>query len=83
MTKVVIVRQSGNLYLFETPADLKKDDFVRVSTRRGETEGVCSTDSFELDGSALKIVCGLLCGTLPLRKVIGRYELKSFGEETV
>ena len=82
MTKVVIVNQSGNFYLFETPKDLKAGDAVRVDTRRGRADGVCATESFEVDCHALKILCGFMRGTLPLKKVIGRYELKSFGEET-
>lgn len=76
MTKVVIVNQGEKFYLFETPEDLKVGDAVTLDTGCGKADGVCITESFEADCHALKN----MGGTLPLNKVIGKYELRRFQE---
>ena len=49
-----------------------------VRNRRGEVDGICTCDSFELEGSPLKAVVAAVGATLPLKPVVGRVCVKKF-----
>lgn len=75
--KVVFVKHKhGKNYLFETEENLKKGDEVRCDTRYGEEDGVCATDSFDISYNAMFHMAKELNAPLPLRKVIGKYEVE-------
>lgn len=80
MMNVVIVKQGCGRYLFACPEDvnLKEGEKVLCDTKKGETDGVCFTDSFKVNQKALGIIAKLLCATFPLKSVIGRCEVKRF-----
>ena len=53
MNAVFIRHFDNRQYLFEVPENikLKEGDRVMVRNRRGEVDGICTCDSFELEGS--------------------------------
>lgn len=73
---VLVTHQTaGNrMYLFAVPDGrcLKKDQAVIVDTRKGiAANGVCVTDSFMADDTALNAMVLLSGAKLPLRRVLG------------
>ena len=80
MMNVVVVKQGCGRFLFACPEDvnLKEGDRVLCDTKKGETEGVCFTDSFKVNQKALDIIAKLLCATFPLKFVIGKCEVNRF-----
>lgn len=72
------------IYLFEVPAGiaLKAGENVMVKNSRGETYGVCDSDSFELDGSPLGTVAKICGAKFPLAPVIGRVSVERFEGES-
>lgn len=68
------------LYLFQAPEGirLKKDDKALVSTKKGETDGVCACDSFELSEDVAQTIALAYGATFPLKSVIGKYNLIRF-----
>lgn len=80
LMNVVIVMQGVGRYLFACPegVNLKEGDRVLCDTKKGETEGVCFTDSFKVDQKALNIIAKLLSAKFPLKSVIGRCEVNRF-----
>lgn len=78
---IVFIRHSDNRsYLFEVPEGikLKEGDRVMVRNRRGEVDGICTCDSFELEGSPLNAVATATGATFPLKPVVGRVCVKKF-----
>ena len=79
---IVFIKHTGcnQTYLFEVPAyiTLKKGEEVMVQTRNGETSGVCTCDSFELDGSPLVAVGNASGAKFPLKPVVGKVSVERF-----
>lgn len=85
-TRIVIVKHigNGNICMFEVPnaaPTLHKGDEVLCDTRKGEAKAVCITDTVVCGKVALDAFAALTGATMPLKKVIGRYELVRFAEE--
>lgn len=80
MTNIVFVNQGGKNFLFAVPKNvtLKKGDRVLCNTMRGEQEGICATDSFEVDERALKQIADLVGAYFPLKAVVGKAEFVRF-----
>lgn len=80
MNAVFIRHFDNRQYLFEVPENikLKEGDRVMVRNRRGEVDGICICDSFELEESPLKAVVVAVGATLPLKPVVGRVCVKKF-----
>lgn len=73
-TNIVLVSQNGQKYLFTVPKGitLKNGDRVLCNTMRGEQDGICATDSFEVDEHALKQIADLVGAYFPLKAVVGK-----------
>ncbi len=80
MTNIVLVNQGGKNFLFAVPKNvtLKKGDRVLCNTMRGEQDGICATDSFEVDERALKQIADLVGAYFPLKSVVGKVEVARF-----
>lgn len=80
MTNIVFVNQGGKHFLFAVPENvtLKKGDRVLCNTMRGEQDGICATDSFEVDEYALKQIATLTGAYFPLKGVVGRFGVVRF-----
>lgn len=82
---VVLVKHlsCGQYFLFEVPQDkkLKACDRVLVNTRRGVNDAICVCDSFETDESNLKQLVYLVGASLPLQKVVAKYEKLDLWED--
>lgn len=74
MTNIVFVNQGGKNFLFAVPKNvtLRKGDRVLCNTMRGEQEGICATDSFEVDHHALPWIADLVGAYFPLKAVVGK-----------
>jgi hypothetical protein len=83
MTNIVLVNQGGKNFLFAVPENvtLKKGDRVLCNTMRGEQDGICATDSFEVDEHALKQIATLTGAYFPLKAVIGKSKMVKFEDE--
>lgn len=83
--RVVVVQHLGKptRYLFEVPdsVHLAPGDMVICDTRKGEAEGICITHSVICGENAFEAFVKLTGATLPLRKIVGKYELNRFVEE--
>ena len=81
---IVIVKQGTKNYTFGVPTNtqLKKGDIVLCDTMTGEREGVCFTDSFNVDDNALEQILLLTGGYKPIKNVIGKNELVKFKDAT-
>ena len=68
--------QSGRWYLFAVPVGvkLKKNDSVICETKKGESEGVCVTDSFEANDTCVEALEMLTGARVPLAPIVGKYE---------
>ena len=73
---VFVKHKHGGNFLFKTECDLQKGDEVRCDTRYGEADGVCVTDSFEVSEDALLNIVQGVGAYLPLRSVLGKYEVE-------
>ena len=80
MTNIVLANQGGKNFLFAVPKNvtLKKGDRVLCNTMRGEQDGICATDSFEVDERALKQIADLVGAYFPLKSVVGKVEVARF-----
>lgn len=80
MTNIVLANQGGKNFLFAVPKNvtLKKGDRVLCNTMRGEQDGICATDSFEVDERALKQIADLVGAYFPLKEVVGKVEVARF-----
>lgn len=84
MKIVPVSHVHGGRYIFETPVDLKKDDVVKCNTRRGESFGVCLSDSFSVDGNVLDFILESF-GTRveEMKSITGVYVYSEFNKEIV
>lgn len=72
----------GGRYIFETPADLKKGDVVKCETSRGETIGVCLSDSFTVDGNVLDFILDSFNTRVGnMKSITGVYVCSKFDKE--
>lgn len=80
MTNIVFVNQGGKNFLFAVPKNvtLKKGARVLCNTMRGEHDGICATDSFEVDHHALTWIAYLVGAYFPLKVVVGKVEVARF-----
>lgn len=78
--KIVIVEQGHKNYLFGCPTgvNLHEGDKVICDTKRGDTEGVCVTDSFVVNEYVMHQFGKILGAKFPLKLVIGKYIIESF-----
>lgn len=83
--RIVIVQHDGEFarYLFEVPdgVHLAPGDTVVCDTRKGEANAVCVTHSIVCGENAFEAFVKLTGATLPLRKIVGKYEVNRFVEE--
>ena len=83
MTNVVLVRHEADYeygnYLFETPVDLKKEQRVRVKTRRGESDAIVMHDIAKVDENVLAMMVTACHAKIPLAPVIGVYSFVPVG----
>ena len=81
--RIVIVQHEGKnaRYLFEVPdgVHLAPGDTVVCDTCKGEANAVCVTHSIVCGENAFEAFVKLTGATLPLRKIVGKYELNRFG----
>lgn len=81
---VVLIKHlsCGQYFLFEVPQDksLKSTDRVLVNTRRGVNDAICICDSFEVDESNLRQLAYLVGASLPLQKVVAKYDMLDLWE---
>lgn len=81
-TRVVVVRHANGMKcLFEIPDGvfLEVGDEVLCDTRKGETKATCITHSLTCGKYGFDALVTLTGATLPLKKIIGKYELNRFG----
>lgn len=80
MNVAVITHTGYDKYLFEVPAGIKlsEGDPVLVRSCKGESNGKCLYDSFEIDGVALEALVAAMGAKLPLAPVIGQYACVRF-----
>jgi hypothetical protein len=74
----------GGRYIFETPVDLKKGDLVMCETKRGENIGICISDSFTVDGSALDFILQTHGTNVEnMKSITGVYVYSKIEKETI
>lgn len=82
---VVLVKHlsCGQYFLFEVPQDKKLNacDRVLVNTRRGVNDAICICDSFEIDESSIKSLAYLVGASLPLQRVVAKYNVLDLWED--
>ena len=84
--KIVKVRHQKDSYakeyLFETLRNLKKGDSVICDTRKcGEEISICTSDSIEVKKEVLEFLETDGRWTLPLKKVVGKFNLDEWSKE--
>lgn len=83
--KIVFVQHPNNSrnFLFETPVDIKSGELLSVDTMSGTALATASAPSMDIADSSVADFAKFHGAYLPLKKVIGRYELKRFDEKPV
>ena len=81
--RLAIISHDGiRRYLFSVPSNisLKEGDRVVCKTRYGESDGICTYDSFDAEGTLLDVLINIIGANKPLAPVIGVYQKVMFGE---
>jgi hypothetical protein len=81
--KIVFCRHKddGRNLLFETTENIQKGESLLVDTMYGEKYAEARSASIEIADDSIEDFAECCGAYLPLKKVVGRYELKRFGEE--
>lgn len=80
--KVVFVQhpESSKYFLFETAKDIQKGEHLLVNTMYGDKYATAISSSMEISDDSIPVFAGFHGAYLPLKKVIGKYNLEKFDE---
>ena len=80
--KVVFVQHPGcgKHFLFETSEDIQKGEHLLVNTMYGDKYATAVTPSMEISDDSIPVFADFHGAYLPLKKVIGKYNLEIFAE---